>query len=179
MIASFRRSGLLRRYRSRSLTLLGLVGLCLLLSCGGERDTEPRPPQDTASGTGDLDARVFPPASLPFGKDYGAWSAEWWQWVLSITASDNPLFDETGENASWDNVPSIRFSAPHAQHVSLRDGLPLCRPFTLRNRFLSSVTTAVLALRRPYHAGCTPHTARAGRTQRQTLLPVAHSRRSY
>src|SRR5262245_39640011 len=109
MIASCR-SGLLHRHRSRSLTLLGLIGLCLLLHCSGGKDNEPqpsnepRPPQGTASGTGDLDARVFPPDSLPFGKDYGAWSAEWWQWAFSMPASENPLLDETGKNVSQHNV---------------------------------------------------------------------------
>src|SRR5262252_70207 len=43
------------------------------------------------------DPRVFPPSSAPFGKFYGEWGAEWWQWVLSIPVSDNPFLDETGE----------------------------------------------------------------------------------
>ena len=30
------------------------------------------------------------------GKTYGEWSANWWQYVLSIPAADNPLFDPTG-----------------------------------------------------------------------------------
>lgn len=29
-------------------------------------------------------------------------TAQWWQWVLGIPSSDNPLFDETGEDAAVD-----------------------------------------------------------------------------
>jgi hypothetical protein len=40
---------------------------------------------------------IFPPDSKPFGKKYKEWSAEWWQFVLSIPSSENPTLDETGE----------------------------------------------------------------------------------
>jgi hypothetical protein len=39
---------------------------------------------------------VLPPDARPFGKTYGEWSAAWWQYVFSIPAADNPLFDPTG-----------------------------------------------------------------------------------
>jgi hypothetical protein len=39
------------------------------------------------------------------GKTYGEWSANWWQYVLSIPAADNPLLDETGENCALDQDP--------------------------------------------------------------------------
>jgi len=42
---------------------------------------------------------ILPPQSQPYGKSYGEWAAEWWQWVLSIPADRNPLTDETGEFA--------------------------------------------------------------------------------
>jgi len=135
------RSGLLYRPSSRSLTLLGLIGLCLLLHCSGGKDTEPsppnepRPPQNTASGTGDLDARVFPPASLPFGKDYGAWSAEWWQWACSIPASENPLLDETGEKCLTAQRGPVWFLAGGTQlmggttrHCAVPEGTALFLP---------------------------------------------------
>lgn len=48
-------------------------------------------------GSSSRDPRVFPPSSTPFGKFYGEWGAEWWQWIGSIPASENPIFDETGE----------------------------------------------------------------------------------
>ncbi|HWP92992.1 MAG TPA: hypothetical protein VNN20_12435 [Thermodesulfobacteriota bacterium] len=50
---------------------------------------------DNASGKQSVE--VFPPNSNPFGKKYSEWSTEWWQYVLSIPPSENPLLDETGE----------------------------------------------------------------------------------
>lgn len=43
------------------------------------------------------DPEVFSPSSSPFGIKFREWSAQWWQFMLSIPASDNPLVDETGE----------------------------------------------------------------------------------
>ena len=37
---------------------------------------------------------VFPPGSTPYGQSYGEWSADWWQQVLRIPTSSNPLFEE-------------------------------------------------------------------------------------
>lgn len=39
---------------------------------------------------------VVPPNSTAYGNKYSEWSAEWWQFVLSIPASENPLFDADG-----------------------------------------------------------------------------------
>lgn len=39
---------------------------------------------------------VYGPNSKPFGKTYGEWSAEWWQWAVSIPTGDNPVADTTG-----------------------------------------------------------------------------------
>lgn len=36
--------------------------------------------------------------SKPFGRTYAEWTARWWQWVLSIAKSENPLVDENGKN---------------------------------------------------------------------------------
>src|SRR5262249_23355053 len=45
---------------------------------------------------GNLNPRVLPPSSTAFGMSYGAWSAAWWQYVLSQPASSSPLNDPTG-----------------------------------------------------------------------------------
>ncbi len=42
---------------------------------------------------------IYPVHSKPFGHTYGEWSARWWQWLLSIPKSKNPLDDSTGVNA--------------------------------------------------------------------------------
>jgi hypothetical protein len=40
------------------------------------------------------------PGVIPLNKQYQELAAAWWQWVYSIPASENPLFDETGDNAA-------------------------------------------------------------------------------
>ena len=42
-----------------------------------------RPQATTMAG-----ATVLPPASVPFGRTYEEWSANWWQWFLSQTYND-------------------------------------------------------------------------------------------
>jgi hypothetical protein len=43
------------------------------------------------------DDRFFPPDSAPFGKTFREWSAEWWQFVMSLPVATNPILDETGD----------------------------------------------------------------------------------
>jgi hypothetical protein len=42
---------------------------------------------------------VFSPDSKPYGKSYAEWQAVWWQWAYSIPVDENPLFDDTGDDA--------------------------------------------------------------------------------
>ena len=56
-------------------------------------------------------ADVFPPRSRPYGKTYGAWGAEWWKWVLSIPAAQNPITDPTGEFGSLNQSGPVWFLA--------------------------------------------------------------------
>lgn len=53
---------------------------------------------------------IFPIDSKPYGKTYGEWSAEWWQWLLSIPMPDNPLFDLSGIKAHVNQTdPNVFF----------------------------------------------------------------------
>jgi len=63
-------------------TLLFSVGLC----------TTPAP----AGGKDKHNPGVLPPQSHPFGKSYGEWGAEWWQWALSFRAANVPFFNTGG-----------------------------------------------------------------------------------
>ena len=45
----------------------------------------------TLAWAGDPQVKVY-------GKTYGEWSAQWWQWVHAIPVSTNPLLDATGEH---------------------------------------------------------------------------------
>jgi len=62
--------------RFTSLALVGLVSLLL---------TTP------AAANTSAPARVIPPSAHPFGASYGEWSAGWWEWALSLPATDHPL----------------------------------------------------------------------------------------
>jgi len=42
------------------------------------------------------DPRVLPPNLAPMGKSYGEWGSTWWQWIMSIPASENPNLDPSG-----------------------------------------------------------------------------------
>lgn len=46
-----------------------------------------------------------------YGLSYEEWTQKWWQWILSIPASKNPLNDRTGENASQKQYGPIFFLA--------------------------------------------------------------------
>jgi hypothetical protein len=43
------------------------------------------------------DPCVFSPDANPYGKSYGDWAADWWQWALAQPGESNPLNDATGE----------------------------------------------------------------------------------
>lgn len=40
--------------------------------------------------------QIVPPNSNAYGSKFSEWSAQWWQYVLSVPASENPLFDPDG-----------------------------------------------------------------------------------
>ena len=42
--------------------------------------------------------KAITPSQAVFGMTYGDWSAAWWQYVLSIPNSTNPILDTTGAN---------------------------------------------------------------------------------
>ena len=56
-------------------------------------------------------AGVLPPASSPYGQTCGEWSAQWWQWALSIPADRNPLLDPTGQDAAIGQTGNVWFLA--------------------------------------------------------------------
>ncbi len=67
----------------RSLGLLVAVAilLSLLLSASNVEASKPPVP-------------IVDPSTQPFGRSYGQWSVEWWQWLLSLPADNNPLFEQ-------------------------------------------------------------------------------------
>jgi hypothetical protein len=47
---------------------------------------------------------VFKIDERPFGLSYSDWSMKWWQWILQIPKSINPLFDMEGKKAYLNQV---------------------------------------------------------------------------
>ena len=66
---------------------------------------------DGEGGGAHGNARVIPPASMPYGKSYGDWGAAWWQYVFSVPWSINPLNDQTGANFASGQSGDVWFLA--------------------------------------------------------------------
>ena len=78
-----------------------------------------------------LPISVYPIESKPYGLTYGEWSVKWWQWLLSIPTSTNPSFDNTGLNASINQVdPNVFFLCETIEGV---DTIPV-RKISLHQR---------------------------------------------
>lgn len=54
---------------------------------------------------------LYAPDSKPFGRTYAEWTARWWQWVLSIAKTENPLVDENGKNCANNQSGPVWFLA--------------------------------------------------------------------
>jgi hypothetical protein len=54
---------------------------------------------------------LFAPHSRPFGRTYAEWTARWWQWVLSIAKTENPLVDKNGKNCANNQSGPVWFLA--------------------------------------------------------------------
>jgi hypothetical protein len=55
---------------------------------------------------------VYLPSEPPFGKPWSTWAAIWCNWLLSIPKTNNPALDNSGRNASVNQVePSVWFLA--------------------------------------------------------------------
>jgi hypothetical protein len=57
------------------------------------------------------DLGLFAVNARPFGRTYAEWTAKWWQWVLSIAKTENPLIDETGKNCANNQSGPVWFLA--------------------------------------------------------------------
>jgi hypothetical protein len=57
------------------------------------------------------DPCVFSPVENPYGKAYGDWAADWWQWALSQPIDTNPLNDTTGARCTQGQFGKVWFLA--------------------------------------------------------------------
>lgn len=51
----------------------------------------------SSADAGNPNPGVLPPHSNAFGKTYGEWAGEWWNWGLQFPSATNPIMDTTGE----------------------------------------------------------------------------------
>jgi hypothetical protein len=49
---------------------------------------------------GSTSVNIFPPGSKPYGLPYAQHIENFWKWILSIPAKDNPINDPTGEKCA-------------------------------------------------------------------------------
>ena len=64
---------------------------------------------------------VFPPNSKPYGQTMNAWTAKWWQFVLSFPAPTNPLADATGANCTDGQSGPVFFLVGTTGGAAVRD----------------------------------------------------------
>jgi len=81
-------------------------------------------------------ALVYPPQSAAFGEPFRQWTAEWWQFMLSIPTAVNPLADETGDSCMLGQRGAVWFlagnfggtAAPTTRTCSIPEGKALFFP---------------------------------------------------
>jgi hypothetical protein len=56
-------------------------------------------------------AEVIPVDAVIFGKTYGEWGGEWWNWALYEPFATNPIADETGEDGHLNQAGPVWFLA--------------------------------------------------------------------
>lgn len=83
----------MKRCQVLSIPFVLACGLIVVLSVLGSR-AEAQMSAGGPMGQGSTgNPGVLPPHSSAFGKTYGEWSAEWWQWLYSLPVDQNPLFE--------------------------------------------------------------------------------------
>jgi hypothetical protein len=68
-------------------------------------------PAPDARAQGNPNRLVFPRDSSPYGNTYGEWTAQWWQWLMSIPSATNPNLDTTGANCGVGQSGPVWFLA--------------------------------------------------------------------
>jgi len=48
----------------------------------------------TVQGQGNINPRIHPPLSKPYGQSYSQWAATYWQWLLSFPADESPATEQ-------------------------------------------------------------------------------------
>jgi hypothetical protein len=90
--------------RSRMWTVLAAAMALLLITTS------------VAGAGGNANSGVLPPNSRVHGLTYGDWLARWWQYALTLPASQNPIIGSTGANCAVQRSGNVAlvlaYSAP-------------------------------------------------------------------
>ena len=54
---------------------------------------------------------LYYPDSRPFGRTFAEWTARWWQWILSVAKTENPIVDGNGKNCANNQTGPVWFLA--------------------------------------------------------------------
>ena len=64
---------------------------------------------------------IADPGQKAFGKTYGQWASDWWEWVLQFPPAGNPLLDETGEFCDLGDQGSVWFLVGNFGGTTVRE----------------------------------------------------------
>jgi len=87
--------------------IFAIMGLTLA-GCGADLATAP-PSLSSRVGVSNAATPVLTTGAQVAGRTYGEWSAAWWQWAFSLSVTDHPLFDTTGEDAGRGQSGAVWF----------------------------------------------------------------------
>ena len=81
----------------------------------------------------DHDVSFFTPAQNPYGMTFVEWTIRWWEWALSVPIAFNPVLDQTGQNATRNQVGPVWFLTGTIGDVE--DPLPETASFQATRQF--------------------------------------------
>ncbi len=64
---------------------------------------------------------IADPGQKAFGKTYGEWASDWWDWVLQFPPAGNPLLDDTGEFCNLGDQGSVWFLVGNFGGTTVRE----------------------------------------------------------
>ncbi len=64
---------------------------------------------------------IADPGQKAFGKTYGEWASDWWDWVLQFPPAGNPLLDDTGALCDLGDQGSVWFLVGNFGGTTVRE----------------------------------------------------------
>jgi hypothetical protein len=77
-----------------------------------------------AGAGGNSNPGILPPNLRVQGMTYGEWNALWWQHVLEIPASENPMFGNYGPDCAFAQIGDVGLALAFAESVDIACAVP-------------------------------------------------------